>query len=125
MMVLQVAAATASMTWPISASLKFGVMRWPLVCALTMLPAVHSAITVARSPARKECLFTRDTLGSGRERLSLFFVTGVGFDHALVDRNIAILRTPDLFGLGGHLGNVEYQLLLTPVSGNTYTRVGR
>ena len=32
MMVLPVAAATASMTWPISASLKLGVMRWPLVC---------------------------------------------------------------------------------------------
>ena len=30
MMVLPVAAATASMTWPISASLKLGVMRWPL-----------------------------------------------------------------------------------------------
>ena len=62
MMVLPVAAATASMTWPISASLKLGVMRWPLVwpvfCRAGVLPTMPVAANAhqheqERSPGRK------------------------------------------------------------------------
>ena len=50
MMVLPVTCATASMTWPISTSLKLGVMRWPLLWALTR-PAVVKAMTSTSSPS--------------------------------------------------------------------------
>src|SRR5882672_5456567 len=61
MMVLPVAAATASMTWPISASLKLGVMRWPLVLPLLLpvlwaltMPVAAKANMAAISVTRKD-----------------------------------------------------------------------
>src|SRR6185369_10065698 len=48
MMVLPVTVATASMTWPISTSRKLGVMRWPLLWALTTLVMVNARTTASR-----------------------------------------------------------------------------
>src|SRR3569832_298700 len=62
MIVLPVAAATASMTWPISASLKFGVMRWPLFAALFCAPTIAVAVkahSAVRRATRKGVLLIR------------------------------------------------------------------
>src|SRR5688572_1306646 len=121
MMVLPVVAATAWMTSPSSASLKCGVIFWPLFCALTTPPAVTTRMEMSAAirPAWKGFLFI----------FVLLLVPGVWFDRTLVHRNIAIglgLRARSrLLGFGGDLRQIQYQILLTPVSGDADTRISR
>ena len=49
---LPVAALTASMSWVMSASLKFGVMRWPFCCAPALLASSSTAPSALSAPAR-------------------------------------------------------------------------
>src|SRR3982751_4553732 len=118
MMVLPVAAATASMTWPISASLKLGVMRWPLLpwfWALTM-PVAANAHTAASSVTRKEFLIIAEsTLRPERELvfdivvLSRSLVPGNRF-RRLLHRDIAFTAAGvETFRFGRDLGDVQHE----------------
>src|SRR5262249_5735482 len=128
MMVLPVAAATASMTWPISASLKLGVMRWPLflLCAPTMLVAVKASIATSSAARKEDCLITFNGFMYG----FFLFVPGSRFGSALIlvggDSAItAVAAIAELFGFAGDLGHVEHQLLLSAIAGDAHPRVGR
>src|SRR3954466_2510600 len=116
MMVLPVAAATASMTWPISASLKLGVMRWPLLCALTM-PVAVKARSAASTPARKvDSLIAFNTM--------LLFVPRRRLLRRLFGRNHAIAAIVQLFRFVGDLREVQHDFLLAAVAHDADAGVG-
>src|SRR5688500_973063 len=113
MMVLPVTWATASMTCPISTSRKLGVMRCPFmaVCCAPTRPVAVNATNVSSRLARKESLVIALS--------TLLFVPGSRFCGCLVDRDVAVAAArADLFGFGGDLRDVEYQVLLSAVPGH-------
>jgi hypothetical protein len=94
MMVLPVAVATASITTPISASLKFGVMRWPLMalfCAPTR-PVAVNATNASSTLVRMEIL----VIAVG----TLLFIPGDRLGRGLVYRDVAVAASAELFGFG-------------------------
>src|SRR5688572_5170255 len=133
MIVLPVTWATASMTWPISTSRKLGVMRWPLLWALTTPVAVIAAISTSSAI---RCAEPRITFNTPALRLGLtvilficsflLFVPGLWLGRRrLVHGDHAIPAVAELFGFTRDLCQVEHQFLLAPVSRDTDSRIGR
>src|SRR5207342_2639156 len=125
MMVLPVTCATASMTWPISTSRKLGVMRWPLLCALTTAVTVNASMTVTRVARIIVLIITLGTRAPKRGlRVLLFicrtsFVPGRGLGRGLIRGNHAIATVSELLCFRGDLRHIQDQLLLAAVPGDT------